>query len=467
MIRNNIKKVLNHHASNMRRQVQAQTKITTGKRINSAADDSGGIGLSHKLSAQASSLVVAKRNIDEALEVATMADSGLNGISRTIDKLREIATRSANGIYSDNDRGLMQKEYDALMAAIDTQVNGVKYNDIPILSAKNLIYTTASSHEMSALPSGATTHGSNQGVSTIGGRQAWVQSGSLSQMAIPMGTGMENNVRITADVYLPSGAGSTSMLRAFATQLVPPGLASFVEMRQSNRVGQEVVVTERGGPNHFNNGSVIAQDQWVEMSFEVNQTTGDFTAKLGGNEIATGTFNPSNIAGDKIILQAEAFSAATVGWSNILVESAPDATLDIEDGIKIQAGDNQSESVRLKIAVKASAEDLGITSTSVSSRANALATLEKLDQAINNLATQRTEVGASANLLISEQSSVMQDHVVLSQASSEIEDVDIAEVSSELTSSQLESGINLECMKQMMQIDRVRVVTLLAQKPSS
>lgn len=465
MIRPNITKVLNHHAVAMKQQQRATQIVTTGKRLNKAADDSAAVGMTKTMLSKASSLEVAKRNIDEGIRAATMADEGITGVVDSLTRLRELAIQSASGTYSDLDRQNIQAEFSALVDDIEQQALRVTYNDVPLLTSSNLNYITDAEHDLTGLPPGAFVFGANQGPANVGGRDAWVQEDSNSQLWVPIPSPTENNFKVTVDVFLPSADNASAKLRPFAEPIgLGPGIASFVEIRQASRSFDEVVVTERGGSNFYNESSTLIQDAWATMTMEINQSTGEFTAKLDGQELVSDTFSLSNLSGDQILLQGEAFGSPNVAWSNLKIESAPDSDFDIEDGINIQAGDELIDAVKLKISAKALPEDLGLSSSSITSISEALSSIEKIDSALESLYLQRSEIGASTRRLISEQTSVLNEHLQLRSSASEIEDGDMAKASSDMATGQLHSDLNMKVMKEMFQIDRLRIVRLLEQK---
>jgi flagellin len=170
------------------------------------------------------------------------------------------------------------------------------------------------------------------------------------------------------------------------------------------------------------------------------------------------------LSGDQILLQGEAAGAPNVAWSNLKIQSAVDSAFDIEDGINIQAGDELIDAVKLKISAKALPEDLGLSSSSITSISDALDSIEKIDAALESLYLQRSEIGASTRRLISEQTSVLNEHLQLRSTVSEIEDGDMAKASTEMANGQLHSDLNMKVMKEMFQIDRLRIVRLLEQK---
>ncbi|MEC8381993.1 MAG: hypothetical protein VXZ96_16800, partial [Myxococcota bacterium] len=79
-VRLSVDKFLNHHNRAHRETVKCSTHLASGKRVNSFADDAGGANVSIRLNSRSQSLERATRNINEAIQVATMTDAGMNDV---------------------------------------------------------------------------------------------------------------------------------------------------------------------------------------------------------------------------------------------------------------------------------------------------------------------------------------------------------------------------------------------------
>lgn len=85
-------------------------KLSSGIKINSASDDAANLTLSKKLSSTSSGLDVASRNIQTSLTKLQTFDGYLNGISNSLQRMRDLAIQSLNGTYSDSERAMLNKE---------------------------------------------------------------------------------------------------------------------------------------------------------------------------------------------------------------------------------------------------------------------------------------------------------------------------------------------------------------------
>ncbi|WP_218310854.1 flagellin [Alteromonas antoniana] len=105
-------------------------RLSSGFRINSAADDAAGLQISDRMTSQVQGLNQAVRNANDAISLSQTAEGALNETTTALQRIRQLAVQSQNGINSSADRVALQKEVSALKAEIsristDTQFNGV------------------------------------------------------------------------------------------------------------------------------------------------------------------------------------------------------------------------------------------------------------------------------------------------------------------------------------------------------
>ena len=91
-----------------------QQRLGTGLRINSAADDAAGLQIATRMNAQTKGMAVALRNVSDASSLLQTADGALNEMTDIMQRMKDLATQSANGTNSDADRNSMQAEYNEL-----------------------------------------------------------------------------------------------------------------------------------------------------------------------------------------------------------------------------------------------------------------------------------------------------------------------------------------------------------------
>jgi flagellin len=109
-------------------------RLSSGFRINSAADDAAGLQISNRLTAQIQGLDQAIRNANDGISLSQVAEGAMDEITTALQRIRVLAVQSQNGINSSGDRIALQKEVSALKAEISriattTQFGGVKLLD--------------------------------------------------------------------------------------------------------------------------------------------------------------------------------------------------------------------------------------------------------------------------------------------------------------------------------------------------
>jgi flagellin len=109
-------------------------RLSSGLRINSAADDAAGLAISDQMQADIRSYAVAERNTNNAVSMAQTADGAMGQISSIMQRMRELAEQSANGDMNTNDRSYIDTEFTALKAEIDRIGQSTQFNGISLLS---------------------------------------------------------------------------------------------------------------------------------------------------------------------------------------------------------------------------------------------------------------------------------------------------------------------------------------------
>lgn len=104
-------------------------KLSSGLRINRAADDAAGLGISENLKADIRSLTQARRNANDAISLTQVAEGAMNELQGIVARMRELAVQSSNGTLADTERGYIQTEFDQLQNEINrisatTEFNG-------------------------------------------------------------------------------------------------------------------------------------------------------------------------------------------------------------------------------------------------------------------------------------------------------------------------------------------------------
>ena len=112
-------------------------RLSSGLRINSAADDPGGLALADKLRADARVATVARRNASNGLSMVETADLALEEISNLLYRMSELAEQSSNGVFSMDQRSALQTEFEALGSEINRITATTTYNNQLLISSNS------------------------------------------------------------------------------------------------------------------------------------------------------------------------------------------------------------------------------------------------------------------------------------------------------------------------------------------
>lgn len=113
---------------------EAMERLSSGRRINTAADDAAGLAISNRQTSQIRGLGQAIRNANDGVSLIQTAEGALDETTNILQRMRELAIQAANGIYSDADRATLDAEFQQLLDELDriaetTSFNGQKLLD--------------------------------------------------------------------------------------------------------------------------------------------------------------------------------------------------------------------------------------------------------------------------------------------------------------------------------------------------
>jgi flagellin len=112
-------------------------KLASGLRINRAGDDASGLAVSETLRSQIRGLRQAQRNAFDSISFIQTAEGSLQEVHSILHRVRELAVQSANAIYSEQDRTLLQIEVSQLIQEIDRIADSTEFNRFKILDGSN------------------------------------------------------------------------------------------------------------------------------------------------------------------------------------------------------------------------------------------------------------------------------------------------------------------------------------------
>ena len=126
MVQRNLSKATSNLATSMQR-------LSTGMKINNAGDDAAGLALSEKINGQLTSSDVCKNNAQTGLNMLSIADGDLDVITQNLQRIKDLAVQSANGVYSNEERLSMDQEVQLRLEEINRIADSSTFSDVNLL----------------------------------------------------------------------------------------------------------------------------------------------------------------------------------------------------------------------------------------------------------------------------------------------------------------------------------------------
>ena len=135
-------------------QAKSTERLSSGYRINRAADDAAGLSISEKMRKQIRGLTQAARNCQDGISMVQTAEGVMNEMHAMVQRGNELAIKAANGTLSDNDRALVDQEVQELMEAMNGMVEQAEFNELKLFPGNGI-------HPTKSVSSSAITGGEN------------------------------------------------------------------------------------------------------------------------------------------------------------------------------------------------------------------------------------------------------------------------------------------------------------------
>lgn len=123
-----------HQISNAQNRADTSaSRLSSGRRINSAKDDAAGLAISDGMNSQVRGLNQGMRNANDGISLAQTADGALDESTSILQRMRELAVQSSNGIYNANDRKSINEEFSQLQSELDRIADTTSFNGRKVL----------------------------------------------------------------------------------------------------------------------------------------------------------------------------------------------------------------------------------------------------------------------------------------------------------------------------------------------
>jgi flagellin len=126
------------HLSNVQRSLDSTlARVSSGARVNEAADDAAGLAVSENLDANSRGAKQALRNINDGISLLHVAESGTNTVQNVVQRMRELAVMSSSETLESRERSYIQTEFNSLVEAVDDLANNTLFGEIHLIDGRN------------------------------------------------------------------------------------------------------------------------------------------------------------------------------------------------------------------------------------------------------------------------------------------------------------------------------------------
>ena len=380
------------------------TQLSSGLRINTAADDPSGLAIATNLQTQVDGFNQASQNVQNANNAAQVALGALTTTTNILQRIRSLAVEAASDINSNNDRLNLQTEVTQLLLEVNRISQNTNFNGQALLDGSHAGFVARQSAFLSVT--------ANTALATDGGRAAvnGVNFGFLAACAVASSGNFQTTV---GGVQGLGGTGSVD--GTIELQVVNTGVSIAV---------QETFINSATGS--------------ISVSTTLFSAVGGTKATIKG----TGTINANGF--DNVKIQLGQFTTADVGTTAYIKVSQNVAALTNPNNpaFNFQSGANEGDVIQVGIEAT-STQTLRISNVNlaISSAGNpsigAEDTIGQIDNALERLLNQQAQLGAVVVRLNLDQDSDNVAATNLQAAESNIRDLNVGQATTEFTKLQI------------------------------
>ena len=402
-------------------QAKSTEKLSSGYKINRAADDAAGLSISEKMRKQIRGLTQASLNAQDGISAVQTAEGALTEVHDMLQRMNELAVKASNGTNSEDDRGYIQDEIDQLVKEIDRVSETTKFNETYLLkgdgtATREVTKTTPAQEAVDV----KAEYVSGKGVDnvalkngkTLAANAVWYEKGKTTAITADdidkLFEVKNGNVVLKEGVELFDAAADSAT--DFGAQLTANKVDNTA-VQGVFEVGSSKVSTANDGSALVDAAGLNAlfnTDGSIKTKFYAQKTDGSW-AEVGAEQVAKFI---------KVTPGQEAVAAGTKTETETYTKAL---TLSLHVG----ADGNDDNKISLDIE-SMSAEGIGVKGLDVSTEDAATKSIETLKASIQKVSTQRSALGAIQNRL--EHTINNLDNVVENTtcAESQIRDTDMA-----------------------------------------
>ena len=115
-------------------------RLSSGLRVNTAADDASGYAIANRMDAQVRGMAVATRNANDAISFSQTTSGALSQISNNLQRMRELAVQAANGSNSSSDTSLLNQEFTQLQTEVSRIQSSTQFNNVNVFTSTDIVF---------------------------------------------------------------------------------------------------------------------------------------------------------------------------------------------------------------------------------------------------------------------------------------------------------------------------------------
>ena len=416
-------------------QSKATEKLSSGYKINRAADDAAGLSISEKMRKQIKGLDQASTNAQDGISAVQTAEGALTEVHSMLQRMNELATQAANGTNSSSDRSSIQDEIDQLTTEIDRVAETTKFNETYLLKGNG----KTSDVKVNAKDAGIEGTLTGVGTGTATFKMTALKTGesiTIGSKGYTIGTTISEVKDAIGDTKVEAG-----------DKVTINGTEYTVTDKAANEDRTENLLTKDSLKELVNDGAkvIVGTQTYVAMTDADKNQVGDNDASvISANKayelISKELIKASSIGADpgeeaKISAKGSdytakgAYSKATnTQVTFVISEGSREVTQGLQLGLHVGADADENNKISFTIDTMDSA-GLGVKGLNIVDKTGAKATyaIDSIADAISKVSAQRSSLGAVQNRL--EHTINNLDNVVenTTSAESQIRDTDMAE----------------------------------------
>ena len=443
---------------NTKSQAKSTEKLSSGYKINRAADDAAGLSISEKMRKQIRGLTQASSNAQDGISAVQTAEGALNEVQDMLQRMNELAVKAANGTNSENDRSYIQNEIDQLTTEIDRVSETTKFNETYLLKGDKSLdkeytysygnYATKQDGDATMSKSGASELTATYTTSNNKGTHSQKVQDEENELLMAL---RDQGIKIGVKSVWDKTAAAAK--KEYSFELTGSAADKFVVTEKKGAEGTFIVSDKEGNAlgefavaaaKNFTNATADAEGSNVSGTVIATSITASQSTKAeakyydkDGNAIAANSLDKyysakteNNVTTPSVRADAPDVYDA-VGNKTTLVDTNVSALQDKPAALSLtlHVGADATSNNQITLSIDAmSAKGLGVNGLKVDGTddTNALSAIDTIKEAIQKVSTQRSALGAVQNRL--EHTINNLDNVVenTTSAESQIRDTDMA-----------------------------------------